>query len=72
MSKKPKKTPAGRKGWVKAIRMTVKWTWIPITCVAALFVGLSVGYVYIGKQSMDEVFELATWRHLFDLVFANT
>ncbi|WP_412761072.1 DNA-directed RNA polymerase subunit beta [Paenibacillus validus] len=40
--------------------------------MVTLFIGLSIGYVYIGKQPMSEVFDLATWRHLFDLIFAST
>ncbi|WP_261381401.1 DNA-directed RNA polymerase subunit beta [Paenibacillus cremeus] len=72
MSDNPKKPPKKRKGWVRAIRAFIRWTWIPVTCVAALAVGLCIGYVYIGKQDMNEVFELGTWRHLFDLVFADT
>jgi hypothetical protein len=72
LSDNQKKTKPKPKGWVKAIRMTIKWTWLPIVCVAALFAGLTIGYVYLGKQSLDEVFDIATWRHLFDLIFADT
>ncbi|WP_235941522.1 DNA-directed RNA polymerase subunit beta [Paenibacillus puerhi] len=72
MSDNRKKAKPATKTWVKVIKAIIRWTWIPIASLAALFIGLSIGYVYIGKQPLDEVFELNTWRHLFDLIFANT
>lgn len=32
--------------------------------------GLVFGYVYIGKQELEEAFKPETWMHVFDLVFA--
>lgn len=46
--------------------------WIPFACIAALLLGIMIGYVFIGKQSANEIFNLDTWHHLFDLVFADT
>ncbi|WP_210023616.1 MULTISPECIES: DNA-directed RNA polymerase subunit beta [unclassified Paenibacillus] len=54
------------------IRRIIKWTWIPLTCAAALFIGLTIGYVYIGKQSFREVLDISTWRHMFDLIFFDS
>ncbi|GIP35574.1 DNA-directed RNA polymerase subunit beta [Paenibacillus sp. J2TS4] len=45
---------------------------VPILCVAALFAGLVIGYVYVGKEPLSEVWSIETWRHLFDLMFKDT
>ncbi|AEI38729.1 hypothetical protein KNP414_00078 [Paenibacillus mucilaginosus KNP414] len=49
----------------------LKWTWIPLLCLAALFTGLSIGYAVIGQGDFKDVWDPGTWRHLFDLVFAE-
>ncbi|MDO3412105.1 DNA-directed RNA polymerase subunit beta [Saccharibacillus sp. CPCC 101409] len=36
-------------------------------CIAG---GMVFGYVYVGKQPLEEAFRPETWRHVFDLVFA--
>ncbi|GLI08673.1 hypothetical protein YDYSG_47050 [Paenibacillus tyrfis] len=72
MSDNRKKAPAEPKRWKKAVFTFLKWTWIPFTGIVALLVGLAVGYVYIGKQDIHEVLNLNTWRHAFDLIFADT
>ncbi|WP_309248968.1 DNA-directed RNA polymerase subunit beta [Paenibacillus sp. MZ04-78.2] len=70
LSDNRKKAPAESKRWKKAV--FTLWTWIPFTCIVALLVGLAIGYVYIGKQDFQEVFNLNTWRHAYDLIFADT
>lgn len=50
-------------------RIVVRWM-IPLFLLAALLGGMIVGYVVVGKQSMDDVFKWETWKHVFDLVFA--
>ncbi|KPV60511.1 hypothetical protein QJ48_05190 [Paenibacillus sp. A3] len=72
MSDNRKEAPAESKRWKKAVLTFLKWTWIPFTSILALLVGLAIGYVYIGKQDLQEVFNLNTWRHVFDLIFADT
>ncbi|MFB6364620.1 DNA-directed RNA polymerase subunit beta [Paenibacillus elgii] len=72
MSDNRKKAPAESKRWKKAVFAFLKWTWIPFTGIVALLVGLAIGYVYIGKQDFQEIFNLNTWRHAFDLIFADT
>jgi hypothetical protein len=72
-----KKPPAPKKKSAKKrkrrrIFVILQWVGIPLLCIAALGVGLVIGYVYIGKRPMDEVYEIDTWRHLYDLVFAET
>lgn len=71
MSEAPKKLPIRRQAWFLALLRVVRWTWIPLTCAAACFIGLAVGYVYLGKQAPGDMLDLATWRHVFDLVFAE-
>ncbi|TDF93527.1 DNA-directed RNA polymerase subunit beta [Paenibacillus piri] len=56
-----------RRIWVIA-----QWVGIPFLCIAALAAGLVIGYVYIGKRPMEEVYDIETWRHIYDLVFAET
>lgn len=43
---------------------------IPLLLVISLLGGLIVGYVVVGKHSLADVFNVTTWRHVFDLVFA--
>lgn len=44
----------------------------PIIMVAMLAIGLYVGYVVIAGQPSDEVFKFETWKHLWDLIFADS
>lgn len=69
---KSKKRPKSPKKWKRVVFVLTKWLSIPVLCVVALAVGLVLGYVYIGKRPMDEVYEVDTWRHLYDLVFSQT
>jgi hypothetical protein len=71
MSEAPKKSPVRKQTWGKVSLRVIRWTWIPLTCVIACCVGLAIGYVYLGKQAAGDMLDLATWRHLFDLVFAE-
>lgn len=45
---------------------------VPIIMVIMLVAGLYIGYAVVGKQPEGEVFSWATWRHLYDLVFAES
>jgi hypothetical protein len=55
----------------RVIWMSFKIFIIPIFCIAALIVGLVVGYVILGDKPLSEVFDTSTWKHLYDLVFAE-
>ncbi|WP_375256482.1 DNA-directed RNA polymerase subunit beta [Paenibacillus sp. JMULE4] len=50
----------------------IRWTWFPLACAAALFIGLTIGFVYVGKQSFYEMFDVHTWRHIFDLIYSDS
>lgn len=45
---------------------------IPALCLAALAIGLTIGYSTIGGGSAGDVFKLDTWKHLYNLVFEGT
>ncbi|PZE19380.1 DNA-directed RNA polymerase subunit beta [Paenibacillus xerothermodurans] len=63
-SRPPKKRR--RRIWVLLARIG-----LPVLCVAAVVAGLVTGYVYLGRRPMHEVFQIETWRHIYDLIFAE-
>lgn len=69
-----KPTPKGRPWYrkLKPVLRLLRILLVPILCVAALFAGLIIGYVYVGKQPLEDVWSIETWRHLFDLMFKDT
>jgi hypothetical protein len=58
---------AGRILW-----MTVKLLIVPVLCVVALVFGLAVGYAVLGGKPVSEVLDWNTWKHMYDLVFADS
>lgn len=54
----------------RVIWTSIKILIIPILCVVALIIGLAVGYVVLGDQPLSDVFDIRTWKHMYDLVFA--
>ncbi|MBP1971953.1 DNA-directed RNA polymerase subunit beta [Cohnella thailandensis] len=50
---------------------SVKILIIPVLCVLALMVGLALGYVVLGERELADVFDMNTWKHMYDLVFAD-
>lgn len=57
--------------WLIIILKTLRLLLIPALCVAALFIGLTVGYATIGGGDSSDVFKFETWKHLYNLVFAE-
>ena len=55
----------------RVIWTSVKILIIPILCIAALIFGLAIGYVVLGDQPLTDVFDARTWKHMYDLVFAE-
>ncbi|QJD88256.1 DNA-directed RNA polymerase subunit beta [Cohnella herbarum] len=51
--------------------MSIKMLIIPVFCVMALIVGLAVGYTVLGDKPLSDVFDSGTWKHMYDLVFAE-
>lgn len=68
--KKKSRKPT-RPTWVTVILTIFKILFIPLLLFTAVIVGLWVGYVKLGKQPSEEIFRLETWKHLYDLVFAE-
>lgn len=58
--------------WARVILWVLRKSIVPIVMVVMLIVGLYVGFVYLGDGPKGEVFDWATWRHLYDLVFAES
>ncbi|MGI2296711.1 MULTISPECIES: DNA-directed RNA polymerase subunit beta [unclassified Paenibacillus] len=45
---------------------------VPIIMIIMLVAGLYIGYTVLGEQPKEEVFQWPTWRHLYDLIFAES
>ena len=58
--------------WLSVILWLLRKSIVPVIMIVMLIVGLYVGYVYLGDQPKDEVFKWSTWRHLYDLIFAES
>ncbi|MCM3701008.1 DNA-directed RNA polymerase subunit beta [Paenibacillus macerans] len=55
-----------RAAWIVILRIV----FILLFLIVALVGGAVVGYVVFGKQDASDIWQWATWRHVFDLVFA--
>jgi hypothetical protein len=69
----PKVAPSKREvaKWEATLYIIIKTLRVPLLCVLALVVGLWIGYVKVGGQSMSDMFHPQTWKHLFDLIFVD-
>ncbi|MEB3102493.1 DNA-directed RNA polymerase subunit beta [Ferviditalea candida] len=68
-----KAAPQNRKTlpkWMQIASVGGKYAAVPLLSVAALLVGLIIGYSYLGGQNAGEILRYSTWKHLYDLVFA--
>ena len=45
---------------------------VPAVCVVALIGGMYIGYSVLGKRPGGDVFQWDTWKHMYDLVFAES
>lgn len=63
---KPRAKKRKPKWWriVKPLLFIVGW-------ILVIYAGMTVGYVVIGKQPISDIFHIGTWKHVFDLIFAN-
>lgn len=52
-------------------RRLTKLAVYPSLLVLSLIVGLYVGYSIIGDGPGHEVFNISTWKHMYDLIFAE-
>lgn len=76
MSNQEKKQPGKLPPWLKTtlfiLFKIMRALLVPALCLAALFIGLTIGYATIGGGSAGDVFKFETWKHLYDLVFEGT
>lgn len=68
---KKRNTRSSGRTILRIVWMSVKILIIPIVCIAALIVGLAIGYVVLGDKPLSDVFDAETWKHMYDLVFAE-
>jgi len=66
-----KSRPSSGRVVAKIVWMSIKLLIIPVLCVAALIVGLAIGFSVLGDRPVSEVFDVKTWKHMYDLVFAE-
>ncbi|MBO8165424.1 MAG: DNA-directed RNA polymerase subunit beta [Brevibacillus sp.] len=45
---------------------------VPFLLFLSLLVGLMIGYSVIGDRPVSEVFDLNTYKHMYDLIFQGT
>ncbi len=55
----------------RSVWKTIRWFVIPALFAASLITGLILGYSYIGGEEASEVFQIETWKHMIDLIFAE-
>lgn len=70
-SGKPGKNATGSPRWARITRRVLVYAGIPLLFVISLYIGLYIGYVRIGEQPASEIWQWSTWKHVFDLVFAD-
>lgn len=65
---KEKKEVKGQKksGWWVVLRIVC----ILLFLILAFFGGAVAGFVILGKQDLSHVWDINTWKHVYDLVFA--
>ncbi|QHW35164.1 DNA-directed RNA polymerase subunit beta [Paenibacillus rhizovicinus] len=56
---------------VRVIRWMLLKSIVPILCVLAVIGGMYIGYAVLGKRPGAEIFEVETWKHMYDLIFAD-
>lgn len=68
---KPKPKKKQKPKWLKVVLLIIKIIRIPVLALLAIYAGLWLGYSKFGGQPASEIFHMSTWKHLYDLVFAN-
>lgn len=76
-SSKPNSKPSTKKRkaavprWAKITRIVLTYAGIPVLFLLCLYIGLYIGYVRLGDQPAHEILQWETWKHVYDLVFAE-
>lgn len=58
--------------WARALFWLLRKSIAPIIMIVMLLAGLYIGYVIVGGQPKEDVFEIGTWKHMWDLIFAES
>jgi len=58
--------------WLRVILWLLRKSIAPIIMIVMLFAGLYIGYVIVGGQPKEDVFQFSTWKHMWDLIFAES
>ena len=66
------KTRKKRPVALSVLLWTLRIVIVPILLISALIGGLYVGYVVLGKAPEGDVWEIETWRHMYDLIFSDS
>lgn len=45
---------------------------VPFLLFVSLVIGLMIGYSVIGDLPVSQVFDLGTYKHMYDLIFTGT
>jgi len=76
--KQPRSRPGAKKTkrttprWVTITRRVLVYAGIPMLFLICLYIGLYIGYVKLGEQPAEEIWQWSTWKHVYDLVFADS
>ncbi|MGO0063658.1 DNA-directed RNA polymerase subunit beta [Brevibacillus fluminis] len=52
--------------------MAAKLLIVPFLLFFSLMIGLVIGYSVLGKLPASEVFQISTYKHMYDLIFSGT
>lgn len=67
--KQPKKKR--KSGGSRVLAFIAKWIFIIFCFLFSIVIGLVVGYSILGEGSIGDVFNIGTWKHLYDLIFTT-
>ncbi|SFK15810.1 Type VI secretion system protein DotU [Halobacillus dabanensis] len=66
-----KKEKAPKKGRRRILPIWLRIILVLLFSVAALVIGLMIGYGVIGDGNPTDALEMETWRHIWDIVMKN-
>jgi len=58
--------------WARSLFWIVRKSIAPLIMIVMLLIGLYIGYVIMGDQPKEEVFQFSTYKHLWDLIFSES
>jgi len=58
--------------WARTLFWILRKSIAPLIMIVMLLAGLYIGYVIMGDQPKEEAFQFSTYKHLWDLIFAES